>query len=147
MSSSVSTSGHLLLQMSIKSGELPNRLNIDVFYLHNNEHKISTSNNNTILFNLAFIGDALIKIEHPEIAPKHLYISRLHSSPFPKKGGFCLSIELQPKLCENTKNSDELIKIYSEDYIEYYFFDSKSQKQRRSIHNLSKPPALGAKTL
>jgi hypothetical protein len=143
----ISFLGHLLLQMSMKVGNMPDAINVEILYLNTNKLEISKSKYNTILLNLSFQGDAIMKLEHPDINPKIIRISRLHSSPFPRKGGFCISVEIHSRSNQANNTDDELITIYSEDYMEYYFFDSKSQKQRRSIHNLSKPPALGAKTL
>jgi hypothetical protein len=130
--------GHLLLQMSMKDGNMPDAIHVEILYLNTNKLEVSKSKHNTILLNLAFQGDAIIKLEHPAINPKIIRISRLHSSPFPKKGGFCISVEMHSRSRQVNNTDDELITIYSEDYMEYCFFDSKFHKQRRSIHNLSK---------
>jgi len=137
-----SISGHLLLQLSMTTGVLPSKLDVDVHYLHLNKRKLMYSANNIVLLNLAFEGDATIRIEHPDIASKLIYIARLHSAPFPKKGGFCVNVDVQSKTRETALVKEELIKIYSEDYLEYYFVDANCKKQRRSIHNVEKhlPP-------
>lgn len=117
---------------------MPDRINVEIHYLRSDKRIFVKSKQNTLLISLAFDGDAILKFEHPDIQPKTIQITRLHSTPFPKKGGFCISLEFHSKSTQTDINEIELIKIYSEDYMEYYFLDEKLRKQRRSIHNIEK---------
>lgn len=124
--------------MNRKAGEMPDRINVEIHYLRSDKRIFLKPKQNILLTSLAFDGDAILKFEHPDIQPKTIQINRLHSTPFPKKGGFCISLEFHAKSIQSNVNEVELIKIYSENYMEYYFLDEKLKKQRRSIHNIEK---------
>lgn len=94
----------------------------------------------TVLINLTFKGDAILHIKFDGCAHKQILIKRFHSSPFPKKGGFCVSSEIKPK-DDKFALIPEKINIYSSDFLEHTRVDKLGNPATNSIHNLNKQPA------